>query len=33
VTVLNKPKAMSKIANGQENLYPASVEYSVFTLA
>jgi len=33
VTILNKPKAMSKIANGQENLYPASMEYSVFTLA
>ena len=33
VTVLNKPKALSKIPNGQENLYPASMEYSVFTLA
>lgn len=31
--VLNKPKASSPAKLGNENLYPFTVEYSVFTLA
>lgn len=31
--ILNKPKSMSMIENGSENWYPATVEYTVFSLA
>lgn len=31
--VLNKPKTMSTLQQGSENLYPVSVEYIVFSLA
>ena len=33
VTLLNNPKAMPIITSDNENLYPVSIEYSVFTLA